>query len=203
MALVTSKAVPSSLFILASSVCKPLQYLTSSLVIYLGLLVQLCCGEGGTLQANITAVYGECLQCLGHTEFAHTHGVYAFPVYTAQAPGCSAGVLSKVGPGLCALPRSKPLRFESSGTTQRHRLSWACVLCPSQVPADQVTRCLVSVLSPDGQCILYLPGASHSVSWVRSKSAISGVPCVSSGELISDCDPPGRCQLHRIPGRLG
>ena len=97
---VTSRVVPCYLFILASSVCKPLQYLTSSLVIYLGLLVQLCCGEGGTLQANITAVCGECLQCLGHTEFAHTHGVYAFPVYTAQAPGYSAGELSKAGPGL-------------------------------------------------------------------------------------------------------
>ena len=28
------------------------------------------------------------------------HGVCAFPIYTAQAPGCSAGELSKVGPGL-------------------------------------------------------------------------------------------------------
>ena len=60
-------------------------------VAYLGLLVQLCCGEGGTLQANITAVYGECLQCLGHTGFAPTHSMCAFLVYTAQAPGCSAG----------------------------------------------------------------------------------------------------------------
>ena len=32
---------------------------------------------------------------------------------------------------------------------------------------------------------------------------ISGVPCVSSGELISDCNPPGGCQLSRIPGRRG
>ena len=36
-----------------------------------------------------------------------------------------------------------------------------------------------------------------------SGSAFSGVPCVSSGELISGCDPPGGCQLSRIPGRLG
>ena len=30
-----------------------------------------------------------------------------------------------------------------------------------------------------------------------------GAPRVSSGELISGCDPPGRCQLSRIPGRRG
>ena len=40
--------------------------------------------------------------------------------------------LSEVGPGLHALPRSKPLRFRYSGTPQRHRLGWARVLCPSQ-----------------------------------------------------------------------
>ena len=39
----------------------------------------------------------------------------------------------------------------------------------------------------------YLPGPSHSVSWVCCKSTISGVPCVSSGELIYGCNPPGRC----------
>ena len=100
-------------------------------VTYLGSLVQLCCGEGGTLQANITGMCGECSECLGHTGFAPTHGVCAFPVYTAQAPGWSAGELSKASPGLCALPRSKPLGF--LGTPQRHRLGWACDLCPSQV----------------------------------------------------------------------
>ena len=118
------------------------------MVTFLGSLVQLCCGEGGTLQTNITGVCGECLQCLGHTGFAPAHGVCAFPVYTAQAPGCSAGELSKAGPGLHALPRSKPLRFRFSGTPQRHRLSWACVLCPSQVQADQMTRCLARAVTP-------------------------------------------------------
>ena len=39
--------------------------------------------------------------------------------------------LSDVGPVFCVFPRSKPLRF--SGTPQRRRLGWACVLCPSQV----------------------------------------------------------------------
>ena len=59
----------------------------------------------------------------------------AFHIYTAQTPGCSVGVLSKVGPAFCALPRSKLLRFRFrfSGSPQRHRLSWAWVLSPSQV----------------------------------------------------------------------
>ena len=73
-----------------------------------------------------------------------------FPVYTAQAPDCSAVELSKVGPGLGALPSPKLLRFKFSGTSQRHRLDWACVLCPSQVRAAQVTRCLVSTFSQFG-----------------------------------------------------
>ena len=54
-----------------------------------------------------------------------------------------------------------------------------------------------------GGASYHLPGPSLSVSWVRSGSAVSGVPCVSSGELISGCNPPGRCQPSRIPGRIG
>ena len=90
--------------------------------------------------------------------------------------------LSEAGPGLHTLPWSKPLRFRFSGTPQRCRLGWACVLCPSKVRAAQVTRCLVS-------CDLS-PPLSH---------AFSGVPCVSSGELISGCDPHSGCRPSRIP----
>ena len=101
---------------------------------FLGSLVQSCCGEEGTLQTNNT---GMCSQCLSHIGFAPAHSVSAFPVYTAQALGCSARnclrpalgcmhfpglsrsgsgtwVLHKgadsVGPAFCALPRSKQLR---------------------------------------------------------------------------------------------
>ena len=96
-------------------------------------------------------------ECLGHTGFVHTHSVCAFVVYTAQAPGCSARELPKEGPGLHALPRSKPLRFRFLGPPQRHKLGWTCVLCPSQVRAAQTTRCLASTLSPGGRCILSPP----------------------------------------------
>ena len=124
---------------------------------FLGSLVQLYSGEGGTLQTNITCVCGECSQCLCHTGFVSTHSVCAFPVYITQVPGCSAGELSKAGPVLCALPRSKLLRFRFSDIPQRHRFCWACVLCPSQVQAAQATRCLASALSSGGQCILSSP----------------------------------------------
>ena len=92
--------------------------------LFLGSLVQLHCGEGGTLQTNNTGV---CLQCLSHTGPAPTHGAH-----------CSGSMLlhqgsSEVGPGLHAPPWSKPLRFRHSGSPQRRRLDWACVLCPSQV----------------------------------------------------------------------
>ena len=172
-------------------------------VTYLGSFVQLCCGEGGTLQTNIPGVCGERSHCLGHTGFAPAQGVCAFPVYTAQAPGCSARICLKralgcvhfpglsrsgsgsrvlhegadsVGPAFCALPRSEQLRRPSA---------W-------RVHSLQV-----------GGASYHLPGPSPSVSWVRSGSATSGVPCVSSGELISGCNSPGGCQPLRIPGKLG
>ena len=128
------------------------------MVTYLSSFVQSCCRERGTLQTNITGVCGECSQCLGHTGFAPAHGACTFLVYTAQAPGCSTVELSKEGPGLRALPRSKLLRFRFSGTPQRHRIGWACVLCPTQVQAAQATRCSATTLSPDGAvCLIASP----------------------------------------------
>ena len=107
-------------------------------------LVQSCCGEGGTLQTNNTGV---CSQYLSHTGFA---------LPTACVLSCLHCLgsrllcweLSEAGPGLYALPRSKLLRFRYSGSPQRHRLGWACILCPSLVPAAQATMCLANTLSP-------------------------------------------------------
>ena len=65
--------------------------------------------------------------------------------------------LSEVGPGLNALPRSKPLKFMFSGTPQRRRLDWACILCPLPVGAAQVTRCLASMVAPSWGCNLSPP----------------------------------------------
>ena len=112
--------------------------------------------ERGLLQTNIAGVCGE-LTVSGPHWVCPTHGVCAVPVYTAQAPGCSAGELSKAGPELHALPRSKPLRFRFSGTPRRHKLGWACILCPSRFGATQATRCLTSTLSHVGSASYHLP----------------------------------------------
>ena len=93
---------------------------------------------------GVLAVYGPQWVCPSSLALSQC----AFLVYTAQASGCSAGELSKVGPAFRALPRSKPLVF--SDTLQGHRLCWACVLCPSQVREAQATRCLASALSQVG-----------------------------------------------------
>ena len=158
----------------------------------LGSLVQSCCGEGGELQTNVTGVCGEYSQCSGHTGIAPAHSVCAFPVYTAQAPGCSTGS----GPELGALPTSKLLSFRFSGTPQRRRLSWACILCLPRSSSsgnqelDERTLFRCSATSP-------LP--SHSLSFQARQS---GMPCVSSVELISGCDPPGGCQPSSLSGSL-
>ena len=177
------------MFILASSVCKSLQCLSSTLTQEGkgGHLFRLTCSavlRGGRNTANKYhwRVWGECSQCLGNTGFVPAQGVYAFPVYTAQAPGCSAGELSKVGPGFCVLPRSKLLRFRFSGTPQRHRLSWACVLCPSQVGAAQASRCLASALSQVG-CVLItslVPDAGFPGCAARALSQVCRVSPLGS-----------------------
>ena len=88
------------------------------MVIYLSSLVHLCCEERGTLQTNITGVCQVCSQCLGHTGLAPTHGVCAFLVYTAQAPGCSAGNCLKPALGCAHFPG---LRHSGSGSWVLHK----------------------------------------------------------------------------------
>ena len=84
----------------------------------LGLLIQLCCGEGGALQTNVTGLCGERSQCSGHTGFAPRSQHMCFPRLH-----CSGSRL---------LYRERALscvRFQFSGTPQRRRLGCACVLC--------------------------------------------------------------------------
>ena len=75
-----------------------------------GSLVQLCCGEGGTLQTNNTGV---CLQCLSHTGPAPAHGVCSLPAHTAQALGCSTRNHPRPALGCLHLPG---LSHSGSGT---------------------------------------------------------------------------------------
>ena len=57
--------------------------------------------------------------------------------------------------------------------------------------------------SPQVGCGILSPPLSQPLSFLGAQWEHSLMPCVSPGELISGCDPPGRCQLSRIPGRLG
>ena len=112
---------------------------------FLGLLVQSCCGEGGTLRTNNT---GTCSQCLGHTGFAPPHGMCAFPVYTAWALGCSAGNCLRPALGFVHFPG---LSCSGSGTQVLLKGAdlvgpFCALLCPSQVKAAQVTRYLASAV---------------------------------------------------------
>ena len=114
-----------------------------------------------------------------------------------RLPGCSAGELSKAGPVFHALPRSKLLRFRFSGTPQRHRLGWVCVLCPSQVRAAHPTRWLVSALSQACSASYHLPGPGHLVSWcaARALSHMCHVSLLRSWSLtvtlLADVNRPG------------
>ena len=173
------------------------------MVIYLGSLVQLCCWEGGHCKQISLVCVGSArsvwatlsLPPLTACVFSPSTllrlqvalqgnclrralGCMHFPGLSCSGSGSQ--VLHKdtdlVGHVFCALPRSEQLR--QPGAWQVHCLRYTVHLN-------------------------HLPSSSCLVSWVHHKSAISGMPCVSSGELISGCDPPGRCQPSRIPGRLG
>ena len=89
------------------------------------------------------------------------------------------GGTDSVGPAFCALPRSEQLRQPAAWPV--HCPRWALHLT-------------------------HLLGPSSLVSRVRCGSTVSGVPCVSSGELVSGCDPasysPSRSQPLGSPGAL-
>ena len=134
---------------------------------FFGSLVQLRCEEGGTLQTNNT---GMCLQCLSHTGPAPCSRHVCLPCPHYSGSRLLHREPSKAGPGPYAPPRSKPLKFRHSGSPQRRRLCWTCILWPSQVRAAQVTRCLASVVP-----VTYrLPRPSSLVFWVYNWCTFSG-----------------------------
>ena len=103
--------------------------------------------------------------------WARPHSWCVYP----PCPHCSGSRLlhqepSEASPGLHAPPRSKPLRFRHSGSPQRCRLRWACILFPSQVLAAQVMGCLVGVVT----ATYHLPHPCHSVFWVYNRLTFSG-----------------------------
>ena len=113
---------------------------------------------------------------------------------------------SMTGPGLRALPISTPLRFRFSGTPQRHRFSWVCVSCLSQVQTAQVTRCLVIAHSSGAVHFITSPVSATQFpgcvatsqvchvsllgSWSLAATLLMDVNCPGSQEdLVSDWEP--------------
>ena len=149
----------------------------------------MCCRERGQCRKK-SGMCGDCLRVWTTLCLSQLTVVCPFQVYTAQAPGCSAGALSNSGPAFHALPRSKLLRF--SGTLQGHD----SVGCPLfAIPMSEQLR-------RPGVCQATAPGGPRIlVTSPIATSALSQVCRVSPRELISGCGPPGRCQPCRIPGR--
>ena len=147
---------------------------------------------GGRRAANITGLCGEHSQCSSHTGSAPARGC----VLSRSTALRLQAALQGTGPELCALPRPKPLRFRFSGTPQKHRRDWTCVLCLPH-PSSSGSQELDGRTVPGCGAPYPLRGPSLSL-WTHR----SGAPCVCSGKLISGCDPPGGCQPSRISGSL-
>ena len=180
------------LFILASSVCWSLQCLISAL----------SQGGGGghsfRLTSSVVLRGGRSSANRSHWRVWGALAVpgphWVCPAHGACIPGlhCSGSrllcrELSDAGPGLHALPRSKPLSFRFSGTPQRRRLGWAFVLCPSHglsISGDQV---LGEHNRPQVKAASYrLPCPSLSVFWVHNCRAFSGVSLLRSWSLAAN-----------------
>ena len=157
---------------------------------FLGLFVHSCIGEGGTPQTNTIGICGEYSQCLGHTGFAPAHGVCAFPVYTAQALGCSARNCLRWALGCMPFRDLSP---SGSGSRILHKGTDLIGPAFCVLPRSEQLRCLVSTVAPSWGCVL-LPPPSQQLSFLGvQRACLLRCACVSPGELISGCDPPGRC----------
>ena len=106
-------------------------------------------GREGRCKQITLACYLSCyLLAVSQLHWACPHSWCMCPPF----PHCSGSRLlrqepSAAGPGLLAPRRSKPLSFRHSGSPERRRLGWACILCPSQVREAQVMWCLARVIA--------------------------------------------------------
>ena len=164
------------------------------MVIYLGSLVQSCCEEGGTMPTNINGMCGE---------FCSVSATLGLPPFTACVLSQSTLLRLQADlQGNCLKPALGCVQVLGYSTKAQTLLGLRFVPFPGPRSSGDQVRGECS-LSRGGGTSYHLPGPSSSVSWVAVGVPVSGVPCVSSGELISGCDPPGGCQPSRIPGSLG
>ena len=163
-------------------------------VTYWGSLVQLCCGEGGALK-QISLMYVGSTPSVGTTlGLPQLTATCAFWVYTAQTPGCYAGHCPKQTLHFVHFPS---LNHSGSGSRELRKGTDSVehVFCAFS-RSEQLGRSGAWwVHCPWWAAHLnHLPGPGQLVPQVHLVSTISDVLCVSSGELTSGCDPPGRCR---------
>ena len=115
-----------------------------------------------------------------------------FPVYTFQALGCSAGNFLRRALICMHFPG---LSNSGSGSWVLHR--GTDLVGPAFVPFPGLSSSGDQVLGvrsqPQLKAVTYPLPHPSSVFWVCNRHAFSGMPCISSGELISGCNPPGGC----------
>ena len=111
--------------------------------------------------------------------------VCAFPVYIAQAPGCS------IGSGPCVACGSSFRVFHKSADSD------GPAFCAFPARAAQAAQSLTSILSRGA--VRLLPHPAVPASFLTRRL---GAPCVCSGGLVSSRDPPSGCQPSRISGSL-
>ena len=181
------------------------------MVTYLGSLVQLCCGEGGTLQTDITGVCGECLQCLGHTGLSPLTacvlswstllrlqvalqgnclkwalGCVHFPDLRRSGSGCRVlhNGTESVGPVFCALPRSGQLRQPGAWRTHSPQVG-RCVLSP---PPSQPLSFLGAQWERCFRCAMCLLWGADlwlQPSWQMSTVQDPRKTCLATGGLLT------------------
>ena len=195
-----------SLFLyFGSSVCMSLQCLISTLTEEGGggQVFRLTCSVvlwGGRITANKSHwCVGSARSVWATPGLPPLMAACAFPVYTAQAPGCSAGVL------LCFVHLPGLSRSGSGfGNYARAQRLLDVYFVPFPGRSSSGDQVLGECPVPGGPHVLItspVPAAWFPGCAVRAN--VSGVFHVFSGELISGCNPPSRCQSSRIPGRLG
>ena len=98
--------------------------LTSSVCWFFRLTSSVALWGGGMLQTNSTVV---CTQCLSPAGPVPSRGAQ-----TAPALRCSAQIRLRPALGCVHFPG-----LSRSGSPQRHRFGWDCILCPSRVRVAQ------------------------------------------------------------------
>ena len=112
--------------------------------------VLICCTchfQGGSLSFSFCCLLVSSVSDFRpDTRWAVVDTFFFFLGSVVQSCCGEGGMLQTNNTGVCSQCLSH-IRFRHSGSPQRRRLCWACVLCPSQLQAAQVMRCLASAVT--------------------------------------------------------